>query len=175
MHLLSPDDGDYNIPYLQKYLPGEEITLLCIAEREQGIVSFGRLSLAELPGHSFVNRQKGSGTRLLLDSRLRELGIQPDRIPGYDRELTTHIGVALAVKTGEAEAGMCVFSAARALGLPFVPVGTERYELAFRTGDGEDPRIRALETAITSPEFREILSRLGGYTTRETGVRRQVP
>ena len=133
------------------------------------------LTLSELPGHSFVNRQKGSGTRLLLDYRLREMGIATGSIPGYDRELTTHIGVALAVKTGEAEAGMCVYSAAQALGLPFVPVGKERYEIAFRTADGDDPRMRALETAISSPEFREILSRLGGYATLETGVRRQVP
>ncbi len=175
MHLLSPDDGEYNIPFLQKYFPGEEMSLVCIAEREQGIVSRDRLSLADLPGHSFVNRQKGSGTRLLLDYQLRELAIDPGSIPGYDRELTTHIGVALAVKTGEAEAGMCVYSAAKALGLPFVPVGTERYELAFRTGDDSDPRIRALVHAIASPEFREILSHLGGYTTRETGVLRQVP
>ncbi len=175
IHLLSPEDGEYNIPYLEKFLPGEEVTLVCIAEREQGIVSRNRLTLADLPGHSFVNRQKGSGTRLLLDYRLRELGITPESIPGYDRELTTHIGVALAVKTGEAEAGMCVYSAAQALGLPFVPVGTERYELAYRTRDGDDPRILALVRAITSPEFRETLSRLGGYTTQETGVLRQVP
>jgi len=175
MHLLSPEDGEYNIPFLEKYLPGEEVTLVCVAEREQGIVSREGLTLSELPGHSFVNRQKGSGTRLLLDYRLREMGIATGSIPGYDRELTTHIGVALAVKTGEAEAGMCVYSAARALGLPFVPVGKERYEIAFRTADGDDPRMRALETAISSPEFREILSRLGGYATLETGVRRQVP
>jgi putative molybdopterin biosynthesis protein len=175
MHLLSPDDGEYNIPYLEKYLPGEAISLVCIAEREQGIVSRDRFSLADLPGHTFVNRQKGSGTRLLLDYELRNLGISPGSIPGYDRELTTHIGVALAVKTGEADAGMCVYSAAKALGLPFVPVGTERYELAFRTGDGDDPKIRALVNAIASPAFREILSRLGGYDTRETGLLRQVP
>jgi putative molybdopterin biosynthesis protein len=175
MHLLSPDDGEYNIPYLEKYLPGEEMTLVCIAEREQGIVSRDRLSLADLPGHTFVNRQKGSGTRLLLDYELRNRGISPGSIPGYDRELTTHIGVALAVKTGEADAGMCVYSAAKALGLPFIPVGTERYELAFRTGDDNDPRIRTLVNAIASPSFRESLSRLGGYDTRETGVLRQVP
>jgi len=175
MHLLSPDDGEYNIPYLEKYLPGEEVTLVCIAEREQGIVSLDRLSLADLPGHTFVNRQKGSGTRLLLDYKLRNLGISPGSIPGYDRELTTHIGVALAVKTGEAEAGMCVYSAAKALGLPFNPVGTERYELAFRTGDDDDPRLRGLVNAIASSSFRERLSRLGGYDTRETGVLRQVP
>ncbi|MCG7855217.1 MAG: molybdopterin biosynthesis protein, partial [Methanoregulaceae archaeon] len=167
--------GEYNIPYLEKYLPGEEISLVCIAEREQGIVSRERFSLADLPGHTFVNRQKGSGTRLLLDYELRNLGISPGSIPGYDRELTTHIGVALAVKTGEADAGMCVYSAAKALGLPFVPVGTERYELAFRTEDGDDPRIRALVNAIVSSAFRESLSRLGGYDTRETGVLRQVP
>jgi putative molybdopterin biosynthesis protein len=175
MHLLSPDTGEYNIPYLEKYLPGEEISLVCIAEREQGIVSRERFSLADLPGHTFVNRQKGSGTRLLLDYELRNLGISPGSIPGYDRELTTHIGVALAVKTGEADAGMCVYSAAKALGLPFIPVGTERYELAFRTGDSDDPKIRALVNAIASPAFRESLSRLGGYDTRETGVLRQVP
>ncbi|NYT17846.1 MAG: molybdopterin biosynthesis protein [Methanomicrobiales archaeon] len=175
MHLLSPDTGEYNIPYLEKYLPGEEISLVCIAEREQGIVSRERFSLADLPGHTFVNRQKGSGTRLLLDYKLRNLGISPGSIPGYDRELTTHIGVALAVKTGEADAGMCVYSAAKALGLPFVPVGTERYELAFRTGDSDDPKIRALVNAIASPAFRESLSRLGGYDTQETGVLRQVP
>jgi len=175
MHLLSPDDGEYNIPYLEKYLPGEEISLVCIAEREQGIVSRERFSLADLPGHTFVNRQKGSGTRLLLDYELRNLGISPGSIPGYDRELTTHIGVALAVKTGEADAGMCVYSAAKALGLPFVPVGMERYELAFRTEDGDDPGIRTLVNAIASSAFRESLSRLGGYDTRETGVLRQVP
>ena len=175
MHLLSPDTGEYNIPYLEKYLPGEDISLVCIAEREQGIVSREKFSLADLPGHTFVNRQKGSGTRLLLDYELRNLGISPGSIPGYDRELTTHIGVALAVKTGEADAGMCVYSAAKALGLPFVPVGTERYELAFRTGDSDDPKIKALENAIASPAFRESLSRLGGYDTRETGVLRQVP
>jgi putative molybdopterin biosynthesis protein len=175
MHLLSPDTGEYNIPYLEKYLPGEEISLVCIAEREQGIVSREKFSLADLPGHTFVNRQKGSGTRLLLDYELRNLGISPGSIPGYDRELTTHIGVALAVKTGEADAGMCVYSAAKALGLPFVPVGTERYELAFRTGDSDDPKIKALVNAIASPAFRESLSRLGGYDTRETGVLRQVP
>lgn len=174
LHLLD-EGGDYNLPFLEKYLPGQKVTLVCIAEREQGIVSRDGLSLVELPGHRFVNRQKGSGTRILLDHELRKLGIGPSLIPGYERELTTHISVALAVKTGDADAGMCVYSAAKALGLPFVPVGKERYELAIRTEDREDTRIQGLVSAISSPLFRDILSGLGGYDTRETGVFRTVP
>ena len=96
-------------------------------------------------------------------------GIDPGSIRGYDRELTTHIGVALAVRQGEADAGMCVYSAARALGLSFVPVGRERYELAIRTGDLADPRIRTLLDAINSERFKEILHHLGGYDTTCTG------
>jgi putative molybdopterin biosynthesis protein len=171
VHLLDPS-GEYNLPFVRRYLPGKDITLVCVAERTQGIVSREGLSLSELPGHSFVNRQKGSGTRLLLDYELQKLGIPPSAIPGYDRELTTHISVALAVKQGEADAGMCVYSAAKALDLPFVPVGNERYELAIPTTDLDDPRIAALLGAIRSAEFRNILSRLGGYDTTETGVQR---
>jgi molybdopterin molybdotransferase/putative molybdopterin biosynthesis protein len=168
MHLLHPS-GEYNIPYLRHYLPGEDITLVCIAGREQGVVSRDGLSLADLPSHTFVNRQKGSGTRMLLDYELRRQGIDPGSIKGYDRELTTHIGVALAVRQGEADAGMCVYSAARALGLSFVPVGKERYELALRTGDLADQRIKTLLDAINSERFREILRHLGGYDTACTG------
>jgi putative molybdopterin biosynthesis protein len=174
LHLLD-EGGDYNLPFLEKYLPGQKVTLICIAEREQGVVSKDGISIAELPGHRFVNRQKGSGTRFLLDHKLRNLGIDPSLIPGYERELTTHISVALAVKTGDADAGMCVYSAAKALGLPFVPVGKERYELAIRTDDREDPRIQGLVSAISSPAFRDTLIRLGGYDTRETGVFRTTP
>jgi putative molybdopterin biosynthesis protein len=171
IHLLDPS-GEYNLPFLKRYLPGEDITLVCVAERMQGIVSRGSLSLSDIPGHSFVNRQKGSGTRLLLDYELGRLGISPASIPGYDRELPTHIAVALAVKQGEADAGMCVYSAAKALDLPFVPVGKERYEMAIRTMDLGDPRIVTLIEELKSAEFRDILSRLGGYDTKETGVQR---
>ena len=172
MHLLH-GSGEYNTPFLHQYLPGEDITLICIAAREQGIVSRKGLSLADLPSHTFVNRQKGSGTRMLLDYELARQGIAPESIPGYAREVTTHIAVALAVKQGEADAGMCVSSAARAMDLSFVPVGTERYELALRTRDLDDPRIKALIHAIGSEGFSEILRGLGGYDTSETGVQRR--
>jgi putative molybdopterin biosynthesis protein len=88
--------------------------------------------------------------------------------------VTTHIAVALAVKSGEADAGMCVYSAAKALGLPFVPVAQERYELAFRKEHADDPRLVALIHAIRSPAFRDILVHLGGYETAETGQLRSV-
>ena len=174
MHLLA-EDGDYNIPFLKKYLPGEEIILVCVAEREQGIASRDGIHFRNLPRCTFVNRQKGSGTRVLLDYELKRAGINPADIRGYDREVTTHLAVALAVKSGEADAGMCVYSAAHALGLTFVPVGTERYEIAIRREHLDDPRIRALITAISSPAFKENLIRLGGYYTKETGVQRKLP
>jgi len=172
-HLLSPD-GTYNTAYLKKYLPGTAVDLICIAGRQQGVVSKSGFSFADLPGRSFINRQKGSGTRMLLDYELKKTGIDMRSIPGYEREVTTHIAVALAVKSGEAETGLCVYSAAKALGLPFVPVAQERYEIAIRREHADDPRIRALVAAIRSPAFKAILERLGGYDTTETGTLRTV-
>ena len=170
-HILA-DDGSYNTAYLEKYLPGTDVELICIAERQQGIVSRDGRMFKDLPGHPFINRQRGSGTRMLLDYELKRSGIDPATIPGYEREVTTHIAVALAVKSGEADAGMCVYSAAKALGLPFVPVAQERYELAFRKEHADDPRLASLITAIRSTAFREILIRLGGYEVTETGRQR---
>jgi len=174
MHLLA-ENGDYNIPYLEKYLPGEEITLLCVAERQQGIVSREGIGFDDISHHQFINRQRGSGTRMLLDHELKLRGIGHEEIQGYEREVTTHLAVALAVKSGEADAGMCVYSAAQALGLPFRPVATERYEIAIRRRHLDDPRVAELCIAVTSPAFRETMDRLGGYDTKETGVRRVLP
>jgi len=174
MHLLDPG-GEYNVPFLERYLPGEEIDLICVAGREQGIVSREGISPGELAGHTVVNRQRGSGTRLLLDTLLDEEGIDPADLPGYDREVTTHLAVALAVASGEAEWGMCVAAAARALHLPFVPVATERYELAVRREMAGDPRIQALTGSITSPEFADTLRKMGGYDLTVTGERRGLP
>jgi putative molybdopterin biosynthesis protein len=174
VHLLA-ENGDYNIPYLRKYLPGDEVVLICIAERQQGIVSKDGIGFDDLPGHTFVNRQRGSGTRMLLDHQLRLNSIDPSDIRGYEREVTTHLAVALAVKSGEADAGMCVYSAAKALGLRFIPVASERYEIAIRSEHLGDPRVSALCGTLVSPAFSEILIRLGGYDTKETGVRRSLP
>jgi putative molybdopterin biosynthesis protein len=174
MHLLA-DDGGYNIPYLSRHLPGEDLILFCLAGREQGIISRDNLSLEDLREVRFINRQKGSGTRILLDHLLAEKGIPPASIPGYDREVTTHLAVALAVKTGEADAGLGVYSAARALGLSFRPVAREPYELVFPADTWEDQRVKALASAVTSPSFRKALEGLGGYDLSLTGQLRRLP
>lgn len=174
MHLLG-EDGDYNTSYLRKFLPGEELVMLGVAGRQQGIVSRDGIGLDVLPGRLFINRQRGSGTRILLDYELKRRGINPADIPGYEREATTHLAVALAVKAGEADAGMCVYSAAKALGLRFVPVADERYELVVRKQHLGDPRIRALFEVIKSDVFRSRLELLGGYDTTITGVIRELP
>ena len=173
MHLLA-DDGDYNIPYLNKYLPGEDVVLICVTERQQGIISKDGLGFDALSSHTFVNRQRGSGTRMLLDHLLIRNRIDPSKIRGYEREVTTHLAVALAVKSREADAGMGVYSAAKALGLRFIPVASERYEIAIRHEHLEDPRVSELFDTLGSPAFKVILDRLGGYDTRETGVRREL-
>jgi putative molybdopterin biosynthesis protein len=173
MHLLAPD-GTYNTHYLERYMPGADLALLCVAERQQGVISRDGLTFDDLPGRTFVNRQKGSGTRVLLDHCLAERGIDPASIPGYGREATTHLAVALAVRTGEADAGMGVYSAAKALGLPFVPVATERYELVMHRAMLDDPRIAALVETVSSEAFKQILRDLGGYETDETGVLREL-
>nr|WP_303716007.1 molybdopterin biosynthesis protein [Methanoculleus marisnigri] len=173
MHLLAPD-GTYNTHYLERYMPGADLALLCVAERQQGVISRDGLTFDDLPGRTFVNRQKGSGTRVLLDHCLAERGIDPASIPGYGREATTHLAVALAVRTGEADAGMGVYSAAKALGLPFVPVATERYELVMHRAMLDDPRIAALVETVSSEAFKQILQDLGGYETDETGVLREL-
>jgi putative molybdopterin biosynthesis protein len=174
MHLLA-DDGTYNVPYLSRHLPGEDLVLLCLAGREQGIISRENLSLEDLPGSRFINRQKGSGTRILLDHLLSEGGISPASVPGYGREVTTHLAVALAVKTGEADAGLGVYSAAKALHLSFVPVAREPYEIAFHADTWEDPRVKALASAVSSPLFREGLGDLGGYDLSLAGRQRRLP
>ena len=174
MHLLA-EDGDYNVPYLRKYLPGQDIVLICVTNRQQGIVSKDGIGFSGLSSHTLVNRQRGSGTRMLLDHLLGKNHIDPTQIQGYEREVPTHLAVALAVKSGEADAGMCVYSAAKALGLRFIPVASERYEIAIRREHLEDPKVSELCDTLVSPAFREILDHLGGYDTRETGVRRSLP
>lgn len=173
MHLLSAD-GDYNREYLKKYLPDTEMILICVAEREQGVVSRDGLAFPDITSHSFINRQRGSGTRMLLDHLLAENGISPEAIEGYDREVTTHLGVCLSVLNGEADMGVAVYSAAHAYELSFTPIGTERYELVTTREIFEtDPRVRSIAETLGSEGFKEILNKLGGYRTAESGVIRR--
>ena len=121
------------------------------------------------PDISFINRQAGSGTRILLDFQLKKLGISPAEINGYEREEYTHMSVAVDVLSGSADVGLGIYAAARALGLDFISVVKERYDLVIPANFWDDERIRVLLAVIMSPEFKEIVEQLGGYDTSQTG------
>ncbi len=176
-HLLDPESGDYNRPTVRRLFGEEEISLVTLAHRQQGFMVprgnpkgiRGWEDLAR-PEVRFVNRQHGAGTRVLLDYHLGKLGIPPERVQGYRREVYTHLAVASMVANGTADAGLGILAAARALGLDFVPLALERYDLAARPGFWEEPRGIALLRALRSEGFKKRLAALGGYDTRETGV-----
>jgi putative molybdopterin biosynthesis protein len=176
IHLLDPETGEYNIPYLEKYLPGKDIVLVNLAYRDQGImVKRGNpkniKNVGDLAGEgiTFVNRQKGAGTRLLLDYELKKLGISPERIVGYEREEYTHMAVAAAVAGGSADAGLGILAAANSLGLDFIPVARERYDLAIPAEFMGLERVKAVLETINTPQFKKDLEALGGYHTEKTG------
>src|SRR6185369_13874260 len=117
------------------------------------------------PGLRYVNRQRGAGTRVLLDHELGRRGIAPDEIEGYAREEHTHLAVAAAVAAGRADAGLGVMAAARAFGLDFVPVTREPYDLVLAAEALDDPVIAPLWTLLEQPGFRAAVEALGGYAT----------
>jgi putative molybdopterin biosynthesis protein len=175
-HLLDPETGAYNLPDIERLLDDVPRVVVNLVVREQGlIVAPGNpLELTTIedlarPGVRFVNRQSGAGTRVLLDYLLEKEGIDPDSIDGYEREEFTHMAVAAAVRSGLADVGLGVHSAADALGLDFVPVEREDYDLVLRRDFAESEAGRALLEVIRSPGFRDAVSRLAGYDTTRTG------
>ncbi|MGE5560806.1 MAG: molybdopterin biosynthesis protein [Chloroflexota bacterium] len=173
-HLLDEQTGEYNVSFIRRYLPGQRVALITLAHRLQGlIVRAGnpkRISdFADLvrPDVTYVNRQKGSGTRVLLDYELGKRGLDPAAIAGYEREEFTHLAVAAAVAGGSADAGLGVCSAARALELDFVPVGEEDYQLVIPAEQFEQPLVQRLLQLAASDEFRRRLTELGGYRLPE--------
>lgn len=175
-HLLDPDSGQYNWKYIDQYLPGQEVTLITLVSREQGlIVPAGNPLKIDSPDDlarpevTFVNRQRGAGTRLLLDYELCERGIAPEQVKGYQREEYTHLAVAAAVVSGTASCGLGVRAAARALGLDFVPVGWERYDLVFPGEFYDDVGTRYIVPLLSDEAFRSAVAAMEGYDVREMG------
>jgi molybdopterin molybdotransferase/putative molybdopterin biosynthesis protein len=174
-HLLDPQSGLYNVPDIKRTIPKLPVTLLHLARREQGIVvvrgnpkSIG--SLKDLTsGVRFVNRQPGSGTRVLLDFELKKLGINPNSVDGYEREEFTHMSVGIAVASGLADAGLAVRAAAQALGLDFIPVASEQYDLLFLRSFFESDRGEQLMLILQSKVFKDAVTTLGGYDSRDCG------
>ncbi len=175
-HLLDPATGTYNRPYVARVLAGRAVALVTLVEREQGLTvaagnPLGIAGYEDLarPDVLFVNRQRGAGTRVLLDTRLRERGLDPDAIRGYDREEHTHMAAAVAVASGVAGCALTIRAAATALGLGFVPLETERYDLAILAEELESPGMSDLLETIRSAEFRAAAEALGGYSAARAG------
>jgi putative molybdopterin biosynthesis protein len=176
VHLLDEETGDYNISYVKRILPGRNNILVNLVYREQGLIlargnPMNICNLKDLTrkGVSFVNRQRGAGTRILLDYLLREQGIDPEHINGYEHEEYTHMAVAVAVKAGAADAGLGIRAAARALDLDFAGIVEERYDLCIPEEYWDSPYIQRLLEVMKMPEFQEEVKRLGGYDLRDCG------
>ncbi len=175
-HLLDVETGEYNSSFIKKHFPDLRISILNLAHREQGlIVRKGNPLKIKALGHlanknlKFVNRQEGSGTRVLLDYRLKETGINAADIPGYSRIAHTHMEVALEVFSGSADVGVGILAAAKLLGLDFIPLATERFDLIIPNVRIETEPILVLRRVLCSEEFKSNISQMGGYETRDTG------
>ena len=176
VHLLDPDTGEYNFPYVHRYLKGIDVRVIHLVNREQGLI-VQRGNPKKIKGLedllrkdiSFINRQKGSGTRILFDHTLKTLSIGSDQIQGYEKEEYTHMAVASTVASGVADAGLGILSAARALDLDFVPMGTERYDLIIPSIYFEDEKIQRMIETVRSEEFKKTVLQMGGYEVSRTG------
>lgn len=177
-HLLHPATGEYTLPYLDELMSDRELAVVRLVHRDQGLMvppgnPRGITGLSDLAGGdlSYVNRQRGAGTRMLLEQELRRLEIDPSTVTGYAREEPTHLAVAAAIAADRADCGLGILAAARALGLDFVPVAREPYDLVVDASSLEDPLLAPLWSLLDSPDFRADVEGLGGYSTTETGLR----
>jgi putative molybdopterin biosynthesis protein len=175
-HLMDEQTGEYNVSYVRRYLPDRSVVLVNLVYRDQGLIvpkgnpkhlrGLGDLLRQDV---QFVNRQRGAGTRVLLDYQLGQMGATPDQVQGYGREEYTHLAVAAAVTGGSADTGLGILAAARALGLDFVPLMKERYDLVIPREYYESDLLRPLLDLIRGPDFRKQVEALGGYDASQMG------
>ncbi|HID28709.1 MAG TPA: molybdopterin biosynthesis protein [Desulfobacterales bacterium] len=175
-HLLDTDTGTYNISYVKRYLPDLRVKLVNLVYRQQGLIvprgnPKGITGIEDLARDdmTFINRQAGSGTRVLLDYRLADLDINPASIKGYEQEEFTHMSVAVSVLSGAADTGLGIYAAARALDLDFIPIVTEEYDLVIPEVFFGDEKIQLMLEVVQSQRFKQLVYRLGGYDTSKTG------
>jgi len=177
VHLLDEASGVYNIPYLRRFFPDGGVVLIECVQRMQGLMvrpgnPLRIKRLSDLVGASYVNRQKGSGTRILLDYLLKQEGIDPSGISGYAREEYTHSSVAASIAAGTADTGLGIYSVAQAFGLDFVPIYQEQYDLLVLEDALQLDALQKLLDVMRSEAFAERLAKLGGYKLDKPGETR---
>jgi putative molybdopterin biosynthesis protein len=176
-HLLDPETGDFNLSYIRQYLPGLAVKVISLVGREQGLLvsegnPLGIRKLEDLTRSdvTFVNRQRGSGTRVLLDYHLGILGIEPEMIMGYNQDEYTHLAVAAAIASGRADCGLGIAAAAQALGMDFVPLFQERYDLVIPMEYFNSDLLAPLLELLQDSAFRNTVAALPGYDVEPMGV-----
>lgn len=175
-HLLEEADGTYNISIVKELFPGEKMVIIKGVRRRQGFIvqkknpkDIHTIHDLTKDGVRYINRQKGAGTRVLLDYQLKQAKIRPQEIDGYSHEVTTHMSVAAAVQKGNADVGMGVYSSAKALDLDFVDVAFEEYDFVTYQSFLEMPYIQAFLAALKSEAFLRKLDEMGGYSYEQIG------
>ncbi len=176
IHLLDTGTGEYNRSYIRKYFPRGGVYLVRCIGRLQGLMlqkgnPLGIRGFADIAkdGLRYVNRQKGSGTRILMDYLCGKEGVDPDAVYGYEREELTHNSVAVQIASGSADAGLGIYSAARLYGLDFLPVCVEEYDLLIPEAAWNSAMVRQLIATLKSEAFRNRIEAMGGYTLDRPG------
>ena len=175
-HLFDPKTGEYNIPFLPQYLPNMKPVVVNLFRRDLGFVvapknPFQIRGFEDLTqkGIRFVNRQKGSGTRVLLDQHLKRLQISPTKINGYGKEVYTHFEVALSILSKEADVGVATIAVSKLLGLPFIPITQESFDMILDQSTFFEKGVQAFMEVLNSQEFRKRVERLGSYDFKNSG------
>ena len=171
IHLLETETGVYNKPYIKKYFPHGGVYLVRCVGRQQGLMlqkgnPLGIRSFADIAREDvrYVNRQKGSGTRILMDYLCSKNNVDPDRVYGYEREELTHNSVAVQIAGDSADAGMGIYSAAKLYDLDFLPICVEEYDLLIPQSAWDSTMVRQMIRTLKSEAFRERIEAMGGYT-----------
>ncbi len=175
-HLFDPKSGEYNIPFLSGYLLNMKPVVVNLFRRDLGLVvapknPFHIRGVEDLTqkGVRFINRQKGSGTRALLDHHLKRLRITPSKINGYEKEVYTHFEVGLSILSREADAGIATIAVSKLLGLPFIPIAHESFDMILDQLTFFEKGVQAFLEILNSQEFRKRVERLGNYDFKNSG------
>jgi molybdate-binding protein/DNA-binding transcriptional regulator YhcF (GntR family) len=182
VHLWDETTNSYNLPFIARVLPGRALIVLTLAHRNLGLILAagnpqGIQGVEDIarPGLRFVNRQPGSGTRVWLEAHLRSQEVDPAGVSGYDRAVATHLAVASAIASGEADLGVGLYAAAASYGLDFIPLTKEQYDLVISEEIWDQPRVLALRMAVQSSHLARSVTALGGYDTAATGNTVRLP